>query len=325
MDLVMFSPPENLVYKMVLQMMQSLCQLKRRTRMAHRRGQLLSSEGVHFQVFPGAKGGAPERAVARTEPDALPAAGHRKRAIAKCRAPAPCIYTIDVKVRLTACLSLRQALYCTPPKGLTMSWHVWIAFASVSALIGLVPGPGVASIVGYAVSSGKKTALASVAGIAIGNGLAISLSLAGVGALLAASAMAFSLVKWAGALYLVSIGVLTLMRSRNSEDATIEKAAVTPRLAFFSNMAVGVFHPKTIIFFVAFVPQFIDAHASYVLQASILALTFVAVVGCTDSFYAMAASNASQWLRRPKTLRWSKRMGGVVMIGAGAATAMTRR
>ena len=206
-----------------------------------------------------------------------------------------------------------------------MAWHVWIAFAAASALMGLLPGPGVASIVGYAVSSGRKTALASVAGIAIGNGMAISLSLAGVGALLAASAMAFSIVKWVGALYLISIGALTLIRSRASHDVTVEKPAVTPRLAFFSNMAVGVFHPKTIIFFVAFVPQFIDAHASYALQAAILALTFVAVVGCTDSFYAMAASNASQWLRRPNTLRWSKRMGGVVMIGAGAATAMTRR
>jgi threonine/homoserine/homoserine lactone efflux protein len=206
-----------------------------------------------------------------------------------------------------------------------MAWHIWIAFAAASALMGLVPGPGVASIVGYAVSSGRRTALASVAGIAIGNGLAISLSLAGVGALLAASAMAFSLVKWAGALYLIGIGMLTLRRARGSEDATVEKEAVTPRLAFFSNMAVGVFHPKTIIFFVAFVPQFIDARGSYLLQAAILALTFVAVVGATDSFYAMAASNASNWLRRPKTLRWSKRMGGVVMIGAGAATAMTRR
>jgi threonine/homoserine/homoserine lactone efflux protein len=206
-----------------------------------------------------------------------------------------------------------------------MAWHVWIAFAAASALMGLTPGPGVASIVGYAVSSGRRTALASVAGIAIGNAVAISLSLAGVGALLAASALAFSLVKWAGALYLIAIGVLTLLRARASEDASAKPEAVTPQLAFLSNMAVGVFHPKTIIFFVAFVPQFIDARDSYLLQAAILALTFVAVVASTDCFYAMAASNASNWLRRPKTLRWSKRMGGVVMIGAGAATALTRR
>jgi threonine/homoserine/homoserine lactone efflux protein len=79
------------------------------------------------------------------------------------------------------------------------------------------------------------------------------------------------------------------------------------------------------VFFVAFVPQFIDANGSYALQAVILALTFVGVVGTTDSLYAFLASRASAWLRRPRTMLWSKRMGGAVLIGAGAATAMTRR
>ena len=206
-----------------------------------------------------------------------------------------------------------------------MAWHVWLVFAAVCAMMGIIPGPGVASIVGYAVSSGRKTALSSVAGIAIGNGIAISLSLAGVGALLAASAMAFSVFKWVGAAYLIVIGIMAILKSRESDELALRKqAAVTPRAAFFSNMAVGIFHPKTIVFFVAFVPQFIDSHRSYSVQATILAATFCVVVGTTDSLYALAASGASRVLRRPKAVRWGKRIGGAVLIGAGAATAMTR-
>jgi threonine/homoserine/homoserine lactone efflux protein len=206
-----------------------------------------------------------------------------------------------------------------------MSLHFWLVYAAACLLMGVIPGPGVASIVGYAVSSGRRTALASVAGIALGNGIAISLSLAGVGALLAASATAFALIKWVGAAYLIAIGLFAIANSRESGAmAARERAVVTPRAAFFSNMAVGTFHPKTIVFFVAFVPQFIDSHQSYLLQAAILAATFCIVVATSDALYALAASSASAALRRPKAIRWGKRLGGAVLVGAGAATAMTR-
>jgi len=87
-----------------------------------------------------------------------------------------------------------------------MDWHHWIAFALASAVMGLIPGPGVMSIVGYAVGAGRRVALALVAGMMVGNAIAMSLSLLGVGALLAASALAFSVVKWAGASYLIGSG-----------------------------------------------------------------------------------------------------------------------
>ncbi len=206
-----------------------------------------------------------------------------------------------------------------------MAWHVWLVYAAACALMGIIPGPGVASIVGYAVSSGRRTALSSVAGIAIGNCIAISLSLAGVGALLAASATAFSIIKWIGAAYLIVFGIIAIARSRESSAlAGREQTAVTPRAAFLSNMAVGIFHPKTVVFFVAFVPQFIDSHQSYLLQSAILTATFCVVLATTDSLYAVAASGASRVLRRPKAIRWGKRIGGAVLVGAGAATAMTR-
>src|SRR4051794_1745205 len=152
-----------------------------------------------------------------------------------------------------------------------MHLATWLAFALAAAVMGLIPGPGVTSIVGYALSSGRRTAMASVAGIAIGNTICMTVSMAGAGAVLAASALAFTVLKWAGALYLIGLGVLAIARSRQGSNPEAPKMApIAPRTAFLSNVLLGVFHPKTIVFFAAFAPQFISANASYVAQAAIL-------------------------------------------------------
>jgi threonine/homoserine/homoserine lactone efflux protein len=205
-----------------------------------------------------------------------------------------------------------------------MNSHLWLAFVAASAVMGLAPGPVVTSIVGYALSSGRATALAAVAGVAIGNTIAMSLSLGGVGALLSASALAFAILKWAGAAYLIGLGVVTILRSRHSAGETTARTVIAPRTAFVSNVALGTFHPKTIVFFVAFVPQFIDSRADYRIQALILVATFVLVVAVTDTTYALAASGAARLLRKPSAALWMKRAGGSVLIAAGAATAVSR-
>jgi threonine/homoserine/homoserine lactone efflux protein len=145
-----------------------------------------------------------------------------------------------------------------------------------------------------------------------------------VGALLSASALAFAILKWTGAAYLIGLGVLTIVRSGQSARATTQRTAIAPRTAFVSNVALGTFHPKTIVFFVAFVPQFIDARGDYRTQALILVATFVLVVALTDTTYALAASGASRLLRKPSAALWMKRAGGGVLIAAGAATAVSR-
>jgi threonine/homoserine/homoserine lactone efflux protein len=205
-----------------------------------------------------------------------------------------------------------------------MDIHVWLVFVAASAVMGLAPGPAVTSIVGYALSSGRTTALAAVAGVALGNIIAMSLSLGGVGALLSASALAFAALKWIGAAYLIGLGVVTVLRSRRSISETMTGTVIAPRTAFASNVVLGTFHPKTIVFFVAFVPQFIDSHADYKMQALILIATFVLVLGLTDTLYALAASSAARLLRRPSAALWMKRAGGGVLIAAGAATAVSR-
>lgn len=206
-----------------------------------------------------------------------------------------------------------------------MDWRLWLGFVAASAVMGLIPGPGVTAIVGYALSSGRRTALASVAGGAVGNTLAMSLSLAGAGAILAASAVAFTVLKWAGAIYLVALGVVAIAGARKAAEAVLAQVTpIPPRTAFWSNVAIGTFHPKTIVFYVAFAPQFISARGSYALQAAILVATFVAVVALTDAGYALAASRASAFLRGPKAMLWSKRAGGGALIAAGVVTAAAR-
>ena len=204
-----------------------------------------------------------------------------------------------------------------------MHLSVWLAFVAASAALGAIPGPAVTSVVGYALSSGRRTALASVAGMSVGSLIAMSLSLAGVGAVLRASSMAFMLLKWAGALYLIGMGVITLVRSRG-EAAAAPSPPIRPRVAFASNLALGAFHPKTIVFFIAFAPQFISPRGDYLTQAAILVATFCAVVGITDTAYALIASQASALLRKPGALLWSKRAGGGALIAAGVATATVR-
>jgi threonine/homoserine/homoserine lactone efflux protein len=150
-------------------------------------------------------------------------------------------------------------------------------------------------------------------------------SLAGAGALLAASALAFSALKWAGALYLIGLGVLAIANSRRGMGAeAAPRAPIGPRTAFLSNVAVGTFHPKTIVFFVAFAPQFIRPDVNYALQAGVLIATFAVVVGTTDTLYALAAARASRLLRTPRATLWSRRAGGGVLIAAGLATAASR-
>jgi len=202
-----------------------------------------------------------------------------------------------------------------------ISLHAWLAFVGASLLIGLIPGPGVISIVGYAINSGRNTALAAVAGMVVGNTIAMSLSLIGVGTVLAASPVAFNIIKWTGALYLVGLGLFTLWRSREAQQIDESTQVITPNAAFLNNIVVGTFHPKTIVFFVAFVPQFMSADGNYWIQSAVLLVTFVVTVACSDAAYGLLASRAANVLGSQRGVFWSRIAGGLFMIAAGVLSA----
>jgi threonine/homoserine/homoserine lactone efflux protein len=206
-----------------------------------------------------------------------------------------------------------------------MDLKLWLAFAAASFVMGVIPGPGVASIVGFAFSSGRRTALASVAGMAVGNATAMSVSLAGAGAILSSSALAFTILKWTGALYLITIGLLAIARSGEQSGAEAVGRPISARAAFMTNIAVGTLHPKTILFFVAFASQFIRADEPYLSQAAILVATFTMIAATTDTIYALSASKASALIRRPSVRKWSQRAGGGAVMTAGFAIAAMKR
>jgi threonine/homoserine/homoserine lactone efflux protein len=206
-----------------------------------------------------------------------------------------------------------------------MDFYTWATFAAASLIMAAIPGPGVASIIGFAFSSGRRVALASVVGMAVGNATAMCVSLAGAGAILASSALAFTVLKWAGALYLIAIGVLAIVKSGATAEISAPSPAISARTAFLSNVAVGTFHPKTILFFVAFASQFIQPESSYVSQAVILIATFTGIAAITDTLYALAASRASGLVRDARFRRWTQRAGGGALVTAGLATAAMRR
>lgn len=206
-----------------------------------------------------------------------------------------------------------------------MELHVWAAFAVASFVMGVIPGPGVATIVGFAFSSGRRTALASVAGMAAGNATAISVSLAGAGAILASSAVAFTILKWVGAAYLIAIGIIAIVKSNAAPKADASRPPISPKVAFLSTIAVGTFHPKTILFFVAFASQFISREGAYLPQAAILVATFTCIAAATDTIYAFTASRASALFQRRRFRTWAQRAGGGALVAAGLATAAMRR
>lgn len=205
-----------------------------------------------------------------------------------------------------------------------MDWTLWAGFVAASLMMGLLPGPGVTSIVGYALSDGLRTALAAVLGATFGNAIAMTLSLVGIGVLIEQSPAAFTTLKWAGAVYLIALGTYGIARAQRSSLAVGEdRAAIGAATAFWGTFGVTSINPKTIIFFVAFTPQFMSTQAPYWFQAALLLATFAAVVTLTDGLYALASSWIAGFLKGADVRLWSQRAGGGVLIAAGLLAAMS--
>lgn len=205
-----------------------------------------------------------------------------------------------------------------------MSLDLWLAFIAAASLLLIIPGPTIALVLGYALGEGRRAALFIVAGVALGDLTAMTLSLLGIGALLAASATLFTALKWIGAAYLVWLGI-KLWRAPVGEAAAADASSRSGRRMFGHAYVVTALNPKSIAFFVAFVPQFMNPDLAYWPQASILIATFVTLAAINALAYALLASRTRHVIRRPQVQRWVNRTGGTVLIGAGVVTATLRR
>lgn len=200
-----------------------------------------------------------------------------------------------------------------------------LTFAIAAALLIALPGPSVLFVIGRTLALGRRAGLLSVVGNAGGMLVQTSLVALGVGAIVAQSIVVLTVIKFAGAAYLVYLGIQAI-RHRRDAEAPVERSTPRSTLRLLGEgFVVGVTNPKSIIFFVAILPQFVDPHAGGIpFQLAELGLVFVLLALVMDSTWVLTAGAARQWFARsPKRLSQLGAVGGVVMIGLGGALAVT--
>jgi threonine/homoserine/homoserine lactone efflux protein len=206
-----------------------------------------------------------------------------------------------------------------------MSLQLWLAFIAASAVLLIIPGPTILTVISYSVTHGKRANLPLVAAVALGDSTALAVSLLGLGALLATSAFWFTAIKWVGGLYLLYLGI-KLLRAGISPAVLAAPAAPGSRWKLFANTyLVTALNPKGIVFFVAFLPQFIDPRASVTHQLWVLALTFVSMAALNATLYAVFAGSARRLLASPRAQRRFNLAGGSLLSAAGIWALLARR
>lgn len=204
-----------------------------------------------------------------------------------------------------------------------MNWELYPAFCVAAWVLLTLPGPTVMLVTAYAVSGGRRTGFFTVPGVILGDATAMSLSLAGLGAIMAASAALFTILKWIGAAYLIWLGIMMWRRGEKpAPDAPLHNRG---RHMFGHAYVVTALNPKSIAFFVAFMPQFVSPEIPATSQLVLLGLTFLIFAGLNAALYSLLAGSLSGLLRRPRTHRATSRIGGCALIGAGLMTAAVHR
>jgi threonine/homoserine/homoserine lactone efflux protein len=203
-------------------------------------------------------------------------------------------------------------------------FSTFVLFAGAALALLVVPGPAVLYIVAQSIEQGRGAGLVSMFGIQVGGLVHVAAAALGLSALLVQSAFAFSVVKYAGAAYLVYLGLRKLL-SRERLEVGADRPRKPLSSLFRQGIVVNVLNPKTALFFFAFLPQFVDPDAGSVgLQIALLGVLFIAIAVVSDGLYALAAGTVAHRLRgSPRFLRMERWVSGSVLVGLGAATALS--
>lgn len=209
-----------------------------------------------------------------------------------------------------------------------MSPEIWLAYVVATTILLVIPGPTILLVMSYSLAHGARVRWPLVAAVGLGDATALAVSLLGLGALLAASAFWFSVVKWVGGLYLIYLGA-KLLFSRSAPVALpaaggMQGRRETWKLAL-NCYVVTALNPKGIVFFIAFLPQFVDANAPAGPQLWILSLTFLALAVINAALYAVFASAARRFLDSPRAQLGFNRVGGALLVLAGLWALTARR
>ena len=201
-----------------------------------------------------------------------------------------------------------------------------LVFSAAAMALIVVPGPAVLYIVAQSIDRGRLAGVVSALGVATGGLVHVTAAAVGLSSLLVSSATAFNVVKYAGAAYLIGLGLWTLLRRREETSVEIPKERKLSR-RYWQGVVVNVLNPKTALFFFAFLPQFVDPEkGSAALQIGVLGLVFVALAVASDCVWALAAGTASERLRgNRRFLAVQRYVSGSVFVGLGALTAVAKR
>jgi len=198
-----------------------------------------------------------------------------------------------------------------------MSIEIWITFVAASIILLSIPGPTILTVISYSISHGHKAKIPLISAVALGDSTALALSLLGLGVLLAESAFWFQAVKWVGGLYLIFLGIKLFMAGVKPPSIDNSEQQTSNWQLFANTYLVTALNPKGIIFFVAFLPQFINTHSQVTHQLWFLAITFVLLASLNATIYAVFAGKAKQLLSSQKTQRVFNLCGGTLLSTAG--------
>jgi homoserine/homoserine lactone efflux protein len=204
-----------------------------------------------------------------------------------------------------------------------MSLDPWLAFTAATMVLLVIPGPTILLVVSYALGQGWRSALPISVGVALGDFTAMTLSMLGIGALLSASSAVFTVLKLAGAAYLIYLGI-KLWRAGGRLHIEAKIATATPGKMLGHAWLVTALNPKSITFFVAFLPQFLDRNGDFWTQMLIFEATFICLAFANAIGYALVASRARMLVSSARAVGIFNRIGGTLLIGAGIAAAGVR-
>lgn len=206
-----------------------------------------------------------------------------------------------------------------------MSIEIWLAFVAAATVLLIIPGPTILAVMSYSMAHGRRANVPLVAAVTLGDSTALALSLLGLGTLLAASAFWFTVIKVAGGLYLVWLGLKLLRAGASPLELAAPAAQVSRRRLFLNTYLVTALNPKGMVFFVAFLPQFIDASAPVAPQLWLLATTFVVLAATNATLYAVFAASARRFLASPRAQRGFNLAGGSLLTAAGVWALFAKR
>lgn len=206
-----------------------------------------------------------------------------------------------------------------------MSLEMWIAYVIATTIVLVIPGPTILLVISQAISHGRRAVIPLVTGVTLGDFTAMTLSVLGLGAILAASAALFSALKFIGAVYLIYLGIKLWRSNPDKPKISFAATKASNSSLFKGTFIVTALNPKSIAFFVVFLPQFINPQSQTVPQLLILGATFLLLASINATLYAVFAGHLRDTMKSSRVRRWFNRCGGSVLIGAGIFTAAIQR